>query len=486
MQKVGLTKKKKLGYAFGILTESLIYNMYYTYFLTFLVQVVRIKPDIAGMVIFVSIAWDAITDPILGYICDKPGTDKRRLMIKSLLPLALCFMLAWSTLGNSLFGDSQALKMVFYTLVSMMIWLFYTMYTIPYYAVVAELTEDYDERTEIRSTASLINAAGIGMGNILPAIVGGAITYFVVSGIISVLAVLFGLVCVISLKGVYTVRALKSAPVQAKRLGSAGDTVRSYAEILKLPPVKYFLLFVFFFLAGSSMLQSNLSYMVVNCIGFDYGTGIAVVIAVLVVSMAVTVPLVSKISEKTDRRTACLIFISIAAAAMVLMKIVGLDSEIAGFRFMIVVAPFILGLGLSTFWTVFYAMSYDIVELDEFVNSKNGERRESIVTALPQLMQKLGSGVGIMLQGFVLGFYGYNTASETGGDAALFVRPSDYIVSGMENVSTVIPAALIGIGLVFLVLYPMTRGNYNLLLKKLEEKREGKPIDTGELSKLVK
>ena len=147
-QTTALTKRKKLGYAFGIATESLLYNMYYTYFLTFLVQIVHIRPQLAGVVIFISIAWDAVTDPILGVVSDRPGVDKRRLMAKSILPLTIFFVLAWSGLGNTLFRDGEALKVVFYTAVSIVIWLFYTIYTIPYYAVVAELTEDYDERTE--------------------------------------------------------------------------------------------------------------------------------------------------------------------------------------------------------------------------------------------------------------------------------------------------------------------------------------------------
>lgn len=480
-----LTKKKKIGYALGILTESLLYNMYYTYFLTFLVQVIHIKPNIAGIVIFISIAWDAITDPIIGNLSDRPGADKRKLMLKSLFPMVICFCIAWSTLGNSMFGDSQALKMIFYTVVSMLIWLFYTMYTIPYYSVVAELTEDYDERTEIRGTSSVINAFGIGLGNILPAVVGGAITYFVVSGVISILSVIFGLICVVSLKGVYSARVKTDGDCDNTKGLGIKNTFRSFGEIAKLKPVKYFLLFVFFFLAGSSMLQSNLTYMVVNCINMDYNSGIAIVIGVLVVTMAVTVPIVTKISEKTDRRTSCLIFISIAAAAMVIMKIVGLDVEVGGFKIMVVIAPVVLGLGLSTFWTVFYSMSYDIVELDELVNGKNGERRESIITSFPQLVQKFGSATGIMAQGFILGFYGYDTTSETGADATTFIRPSEHIVDGMENVSTVIPALFIGIALLFLLLYPMTRKTYNALIAQLENKRSGKEISKDGLEKLI-
>ena len=51
-----LTKKKKTGYAFGIFTESLIYNMFYTYYLTFLIEIAGIKPAFSSIIIFISIA----------------------------------------------------------------------------------------------------------------------------------------------------------------------------------------------------------------------------------------------------------------------------------------------------------------------------------------------------------------------------------------------------------------------------------------------
>ena len=483
--KPALTKKKKLGYAFGIAADSLLYNMYYTYFLTFLVQIVHIRPNLAGVVIFISIGWDAVTDPILGTISDRPGADKRKMMLKSVLPLAICFTAAWSGLGPAVFGASQALNVAFYTLVSMLIWLFYTVYTIPYYAVVAELTEDYDERTRIRGMSSFINAFCVGIGNIMPALVGvGAITYVHVAGGLSMLAVVSGLVCAVSLKGVYQVKCAKEGEPVPKGFGIR-DTARSFGQIARLRPVKYFLLFVFFFLAGSSMLQSNLSYMVVDCINTDYNSGIAVVIGVLVVTMAVTVPIVTKVSEKTDRRTACLIFISVAVTGMVLMKVFGLDAQIGGFKIMLVVAPLMLGVGLSTFWTVFYSMAYDVVELDEFVNGDKGERRESVITALPQFVQKFGSAAGILAQGLILSAYGYDAGSESGADAAAFIRPAESVVKGMENVSTVIPAAVIALALLFLLLYPITRRTYGALTEQLKKKRAGEPTSNEGLERLL-
>lgn len=482
-----LTKRKKIGYALGIFSESLLYNMYYTYYLTFLTEIVGIAPKYSSIVIFISIAWDAITDPIIGNYTDRGGVDKRKVMKRALLPMAVLFIAAWTSIGAGL--SSQTLKILLYAAISMGIWLFYTLYTIPYYAVVAELTEDYDERTNIRSTASLLNAGAVGLGNILPALVPtvaillterfASNAYAVIAAVLSILSILFGMICVKSLSGVYTPKpVIENAPNSGM-----SDFFRSFSDILKLRPARFFLLFVFFFLCGSSMIQSNLTYMVVDCIGIEYDTGIAYVIVSMVISMAVVVPIVEKVAAKTDRRTASILFLSLAVALEILLKLIGLDAEIGGFKIMTVASAAVLGIGIGTFWTFFYSMGYDIVELDEF---KNGVRRESIITALPQFVQKFGSAFGILMAGQLLSAYGYDASNDIAGKESLITVVTDQkIISGMENISTVIPAALIGLSVVALFFYPITRKRFNCLMQALEKKRAGAEYSTDGLEKLL-
>lgn len=482
-----LTKKKKVGYALGIFTESLIYNMFYTYYLTFLVEIVGIEPKYSSVVIFISILWDAVTDPIIGNYTDRGGVDKRKVMKGALIPLALIFILAWTSIGAGI--NSQTLKIILYTFISMCIWIFYTMYTIPYYAVVAELTEDYDERTNIRSTASLFNAGAVGLGNVLPALVPtvaillgkkfSSNSYAVIAAVISILAVLFGFICVKSLKGIYTPKPIiPGAPKSTLK-----DTLKTFGEILKMRPTKFFLVFVFFFLTASSMIQSNLTYMVVDCIGIDYDTGIVYVIVAMVLSMAIIVPIVEKVAEKTDRRTASIIFLTITMVGEIIAKIIGLDATIGGFKIMTVVCAALLGMGAGTFWTFFYSMGYDLVELDEF---KTGKRRESTITALPQLIQKFGSAFGILMAGQLLSAYGYDSSKDTAGSESLITVVTDpHIVGGMENISTVIPAAFLAVSIIALILYPMTRKNFNNLMEALNKKRAGKEYSTEGFKKLL-
>lgn len=475
-----LTKKKKLGYGFGIFTESLIYNMFYTYYLTFLVEIVGIQAKFASIVIFISIAWDAVTDPIIGNYTDRGGVDKRKVMKLSILPLAVIFIVAWTSIGAGF--SSQTAKIILYTVISMCIWVFYTMYTIPYYAVVAELTEDYDERTQIRSTASLLNAGAVGLGNVLPALVPTVAillgerfesnAYAVVAAIISIMAVALGFICIKSLDGVYKPKPI----VNGNDKSTVRDTFRAFSEILRMKPSKFFLIFVFFFLAGSSMIQSNLTYMVVDCIGMDYDTGIVYVIISMVVSMAIIVPIVEKVAEKKDRRFACITFLTITIIGEIIVKLIGLDATVGNFKIMTIVCAALLGMGAGTFWTLFYSMGYDLVELDEL---KTGERRESIITALPQLIQKFGSAFGILMAGQLLSAYGYDSSMDTAGQESLIKVVTDpHIVGGMENISTVIPAAFIAVSVTALIFYPMTRKNVSKLNEALAEKRNGKSYST--------
>ena len=482
-----LTKRRKTGYAFGIFVESLVYNMFYTYYLTFLNEIVGISPKYSSIVIFISIAWDAITDPIIGNYTDRGGVDKRKIMKLSLVPLGLVFILAWTSIGAGL--STQFAKVMLYTLISMCIWVFYTMYTIPYYAIVPELTQDYDERTSIRSAASLVNGIAVGLGNILPALVPtvailltekyASNSYAVIAALISIMAVIFGFICVKSLKGVYTPKPV----TQDNSNTSLKDTFKAFFNVFSSRAAKIFLVFVFFFLTGSSMIQSNLTYMVVDCVGMEYDTGIVYVIISLVISMVIVVPIVEKVAIKKDRRFACLTFLSVTLVGLVICKFIGLDKTVGEFHIMAVVVAVLLGIGVGTFWTLFYSMSYDLVELDEF---KSGVRHEAIVTALPQLVQKFGSAFGILLAGQFLSLYGYDSSQDIAGKESLMVRVKDaHIVGGMENISTVFPAVAIGICIIALVCYPMTRKNVELLMSQLEKKRSGKQYSKSGLEKLL-
>lgn len=470
------TKRKKVGYCSGIVTESLLYNMFYTYYLVFLTDVIKMDPILAGTVSFISIIWDAVTDPIIGSFADRNGSDKRKYMAKAAFPLGFMFIAAFVNIG----AHSPAVQFIYYTAVTMLFWLAYTVYTIPYYAVVAEITQDYDERTEIRSTSSLINTAAIFLGNALPAVLPSLFAGLVFSGkkmgdsfgwtvtavIMSVMSVVFACITVKSLKGVALQKA-EAAPSEIERK-SIKVIFSEFFEVLKIKPFKWFAMFIVFFLMASSMIQSSFEYMIKHLVNKDPETWMTVVIIELVVVMAAFIPLVTKIAETKDRRFSSILFMSLMCAGLIICRIIGVRSIAV-----VLAVTFFMAMGMANFWTVFYSMAYDLVEVDEFAY---GTRRESVITALPQFFQKFGAAVGVWTVSLILKVTGYN------GELAV---QSTKTVNGIENNVTLIPAAFLVLSVIGAVMYPITREKFTLLNKELQKKRNGEEYSAEGLEKII-
>ena len=476
MGKSTLSKKQKLGYCSGIITESLLYNMFYTYYLVFLTDVIKMDPLLAGTVSFISIIWDAVTDPIIGSFADRNGADKRRFMSKAAFPLGILFVAAFINIGVK----SSVLQFIYYTAVAMLFWLAYTIYTIPYYAVVAEITEDYDERTQIRSTSSLINTVAIFLGNALPAVLPALFAGLVISGnkmgdsagwtitavIMAVLSIIFALITVKSLKNIRLQKAEAKPDLNDKK--SIKEIFSEFFEVLKIKPFKWFAVFIVFFLMASSMIQSSFEYMIKDLVGADPETWMTVVIVELVVVMALFIPIVTKVSEKKDRRFSSIVFMSVMSVGLIVLRIIGVRSIPAALA-----VTFFMGMGIANFWTVFYSMAYDLVEVDEFAYNS---RRESVITALPQFFQKFGAAVGVWTVSLILKITGY--------DGNLEIQNAK-TVNGIENNVTVFPAVFLILSVIGAVLYPITKEKFNRLLQELEKKRNGEKYSAEGLEKIV-
>src|SRR5262245_12376375 len=73
---VPITGGRKLGYGIGNVAYSLPYQLSASLFMLFATAILRIPAAIAGTVGALSIVWDAVTDPVVGYLSDH--TESRR------------------------------------------------------------------------------------------------------------------------------------------------------------------------------------------------------------------------------------------------------------------------------------------------------------------------------------------------------------------------------------------------------------------------
>ena len=155
----------KLSFAVGGLAEGSI-NWAFSGF-NFVIYTVGfgLPGTLAGMAVFLSLAVDAVSDPLIGYVSDRWRSKWGRrhpFIYLSALPLAACIFCIYvppaELLENSadlvtLFGFTATLEQwgltawlfVFASLLK----LFQTCYHLPHLALGSELTDDYLERTRI-------------------------------------------------------------------------------------------------------------------------------------------------------------------------------------------------------------------------------------------------------------------------------------------------------------------------------------------------
>ena len=135
----------------------LIINMLFLFFLT---EVVGMRPLYAGIVFGIGKIWDAISDPLMGYISDNTRSKygRRRLyFILGILPIAVSFILLWAPVKF----DNSILNVTYFSFAYILFSTVFTMVMVPYSALNAEMSHDYQERTRLsgmRINFSLISA----------------------------------------------------------------------------------------------------------------------------------------------------------------------------------------------------------------------------------------------------------------------------------------------------------------------------------------
>jgi len=125
----------------------------------YLTDVVEMRPLLAGAVPLVGRCVDAITDVYMGRLSDRTrwkAGRRRPFLLIGALPFALSFAAIWSAPGIE--GDVG--QFVFYAGVYVLISISMTVCAIPYYSLMPDLTDSYEERTAIMTFRSALSLIG--------------------------------------------------------------------------------------------------------------------------------------------------------------------------------------------------------------------------------------------------------------------------------------------------------------------------------------
>jgi GPH family glycoside/pentoside/hexuronide:cation symporter len=159
----------KAAYAIGDLGNSVgvgtVIPFWYTIFLT---DIVRLDLRLVSLFWAVVTVWDAVNDPLFGFLSGRTRTRwgrRRPYILFGALPFWVAFILL-STIPPI---HNQVLLFVYYTAIYILFEAAYTAVNCPYLALTPELTQDHDQRT---SLVTYRMAVSIGAGLAAPLLFG--------------------------------------------------------------------------------------------------------------------------------------------------------------------------------------------------------------------------------------------------------------------------------------------------------------------------
>lgn len=150
----------KLGYGVGNVGYSLPYQLSASLFMLYATEILKIPPAIAGGVGALSIVWDALTDPVVGYLSDNTSSRLGRrhpYVLLGGLAIAVTSYLLWTISPSASLAVRVALVAVILLLLKTALAAFF----VPYLALGGELSEDYDQRSAIQGVRATFYLTGM-------------------------------------------------------------------------------------------------------------------------------------------------------------------------------------------------------------------------------------------------------------------------------------------------------------------------------------
>ena len=139
---------RKVAYGFGSIAYGVKNNGFDYFFLIFYSQVMGVSAYLVSLALLIALVIDALSDPLIGYMSDNTRSRWGRrhpFMYAAALPVAVAYYFVWNP-PSGLEGDALFPYIV---TVAVLVRTLITLYEIPSSSLVAEMSDDYDERTTI-------------------------------------------------------------------------------------------------------------------------------------------------------------------------------------------------------------------------------------------------------------------------------------------------------------------------------------------------
>lgn len=443
-----LTFKEKLGFGAGDFGFGLFWTSTNLYLLYYYTDVLGISNKTAGFIFMIAMIWDAISDPLAGYLTSKTRSRWGRYrpwLLFGAIPLGISFIIMFYKPALT----SQYL--VLYTLAAHVVFrTCYTALSVPYGALMADLTQDSTERSSLAFLRMIFAAsAGIIVAYStlsLAQLLGNGDTgkgLFLVAAIYASVATLFFLVTFFSVREIPESVELDDKK-QSLSLPSIVAMLRSNSA--------FWLLFAATVVSVcATTLGDKMSiYYIIYAIGDKDAVGS--VMAIIGISTAFSLPVWALSLKRFQKRTIWLTGAAISSLSAMALYFTPVATTYDALPFF-VVGAFAKGAMFLSFW----AALPDTVEYGQW---RSGVRASGAIFGLMTFAQKTALGIAMGLVGLLLQFIGYQANT----------IQSLATINHLKELMTLVPAvSLLGaIGIFWY--YPLDRNTHERLVKSLHRR----------------
>jgi sugar (glycoside-pentoside-hexuronide) transporter len=436
-----LSIQSKWAYGTGDFGLNLFWSLTTFFLMYFYTDVYGISPVQAGTIYFIARLWDAISDPMMGYIADKNhsrwGKFRPYLLFGS-VPLALTAIAAFSTPSLGSVGK-------FYWALSSYIALstLYTLVSLPYSSLLASMSQNTIERSSLAGIRMVFAASG----TLLVAVAAKPLIALfpseqqgfqvVVAGyaVIGVAALWFCFAntreryCVVVTPH-YTVKNIVAMLKKNKPLLllSASMLATATADAAKKASTLYFLKYN----VGREDLFA--AFALIGVIGVVVGIFLSL-----------------SLKNRMAKRDIYLLGIAIYVLADIAVWFISLDQ-----LFFVFVFSAMASLGAGMCLSLVWSMCADTIEYGQWVS---GMRAEGIINSFFSFMQKLASAIGALLVGVILQESDYIANQEQSSD----------VISGIFSIMFIVPVIAGIVAALIISKYPLNKKRFDQLLKDLQQ-----------------
>ncbi|CAG4896640.1 MFS transporter [Paraburkholderia saeva] len=470
-----LPLRRKAGYAAGQLVDLVVSSMLNIFVLFYVTAVCGLPGGLAGLALGGGIVVDAVMDPLIGSLSDGWRSRFGRrvpFMVGALVPLVLTFNLMFALPS----GLGQAALFLWLMLLSVCLRISLSMFHLPYQALGAELSDDYDERSSIAvwrwgiGITGTLAVVGLGYGVFLagPAGVSNRAAYLSLTLTLSVLLLAGALVAIRQGLATRYMQHQTTAPTEAIHL-------RLYGEMREMFRNRTFRILF------AASLFFNIELGVNQALGLHVATffwGLSskqmqIVFVPAVLGLAVGAPLAVPLWKRFEKRTVLLIgMIGMVTchALPVSLQLLGL-LHLSKEGLIAVLSPlvFLGSLTMALSLIAFLSIIPDAADEHEHLF---GTRREGLYFAGWAFATKAATGGGVLIAGVVLQILNFPAQmTEQAHAVVLPARTISWLAFAQGP-----GAALLSIaGIALALRYPINKQSHARIISDLTARKRAAP-----------